>query len=205
MKALAYRWQCLQVGPLHGAKRQKKEDPEVVIKMADNERSPQSVQLDSPKLSELLDQGWSVLDQLENTQEPLASVGVQERLQRAIRDLESASRRVAQLELFSRNEELEEVCTSELKYLLLPALLGALSLKQTSRDRRLDILNTARAYFVDYLQRCKNYNVSKFHMPKSCEECEEEQPLPSAPVSVDLHTQCLHLSSTRAQFSRSQV
>lgn len=139
------------------------------------------MELDSPRLAELYEQGRSALEQLDSTQEPLASVGVQERVQRSIRGLESASRRVAQLELFSRNEELEEVCTSELKYLLLPALLGALTLKQTSRERRLDIVQTARAYFMDYLQRCKNYNVSQFHIPKSREECEEEHPPPSAP------------------------
>lgn len=157
--------------------------------MADREVSlqsaqPPSIETNPPKLSELFDQGWGALEELENTHEPLASIGVQERLQRAIRSLESASRRVAQLELFSRNEELEEVCTSELKYLLLPALLGALTLKQTSRERRLEIVQTARAYFLDYLQRCKNYSVSKFHMPKACEESEEEHPVLSAPPGL---------------------
>uniref|UniRef100_A0A3B3ZEX1 Uncharacterized protein n=1 Tax=Periophthalmus magnuspinnatus TaxID=409849 RepID=A0A3B3ZEX1_9GOBI len=131
--------------------------------MADCEASAESLQAsraeqDSLKLSELFERGWSALDELDSTQDPLSSHGIQDRVQRAIRGLETASRRVAQLELFSRNEELEEVCTSELKYLLLPALLGALTLKQTSRERRLEILQTARNYFVDYLQRCKNYN-----------------------------------------------
>uniref|UniRef100_A0A3B3ZET3 Uncharacterized protein n=1 Tax=Periophthalmus magnuspinnatus TaxID=409849 RepID=A0A3B3ZET3_9GOBI len=145
--------------------------------MADCEASAESLQAsraeqDSLKLSELFERGWSALDELDSTQDPLSSHGIQDRVQRAIRGLETASRRVAQLELFSRNEELEEVCTSELKYLLLPALLGALTLKQTSRERRLEILQTARNYFVDYLQRCKNYNVSQFNIPKCFGESE---------------------------------
>ncbi|XP_055015276.1 immunoglobulin-binding protein 1 isoform X2 [Boleophthalmus pectinirostris] len=152
--------------------------------MAECESSAESAQPsaepDSLKLSELFERSWRALDELDSTQEPLASHAVQERVQRAIRGLESASRRVAQLELFSRNEELEEVCTSELKYLLLPALLGGLTLKQTSRERRLEILQTARAYFVDYLQRCKNYDVSQFNMPRSCVEAEAESAHPTA-------------------------
>uniref|UniRef100_A0A8C6SKA4 Immunoglobulin (CD79A) binding protein 1 n=1 Tax=Neogobius melanostomus TaxID=47308 RepID=A0A8C6SKA4_9GOBI len=166
---------------LYNRKGQKEKTPGSHVKMADGDASPRCTQSsspepDPPKLSDLFDQGWSALERLESTQEPQASVGVQERLQRTIRALESASRRVAQLELFSRNEELEEVCTSEIKYLLLPALLGALTLKQTSRERRLDTVQTARDYFMDYLQRCKNYNVSQFRMPQSCEESEEERP-----------------------------
>lgn len=144
--------------------------------MADSDVSPlSSTEPEPPKLSELFEQGWSALERLESTQEPLASVGVQERLQRDIQGLETASRRVAQLQLFSRNEDLEEVCTAELKYLLLPALLGALTLKKTSRDKRLDIVQTARAYFLDYLQRCKDFNVSQFHMPQPRDEEEQEE------------------------------
>ncbi|KAM4622007.1 immunoglobulin-binding protein 1 isoform 2-T2 [Polymixia lowei] len=74
---------------------------------------------------------------------------------------------VAQLDLFSRNEELEEMATADMKYLLLPALLGALTMKQTTRDKRLDIVQAARVYFHDFLRRCKEYNVSDFKLPKS--------------------------------------
>ncbi|XP_072291774.1 immunoglobulin-binding protein 1 [Eucyclogobius newberryi] len=140
-----------------------------------------STEPDSVKLSEQFERGWSALEELDKTQEPMGSHSVQERVQRAVRSLESASMRVAQLELFSRNEELEEVCTAELRYLLLPALLGALTLKQTSRERRLEILQTARVYFVDYLQRCKNYNIFQFNMPKTCEETEAESTSSFAP------------------------
>lgn len=67
----------------------------------------------------------------------------------------------------SRNEELEEVATADLKFLLLPALLGALTMKQVNLARRLEQVHIARVYFVDFLKRCKEYNISKFELPKT--------------------------------------
>lgn len=129
----------------------------------------QSVDLnaDPPKLSEMLDRGWKTFEEVDSTNEPLGSNSVQVRVKRAINLLEEASRMVAQLELFSRNEELEEIATADLKYLLLPALLGALIMKQTTRDKRLEMVQRARAHFVDFLRRCKEYNVSQFELPDS--------------------------------------
>ncbi|KAL9967173.1 hypothetical protein ACROYT_G025349 [Oculina patagonica] len=66
---------------------------------------------------------------------------------------------VNSLALFSSNEELSEVPTSELRFLLLPAFLGDLFLKQMGSDR-MTTLNIAKIYFVDYLKRCKNYGVT---------------------------------------------
>ena len=57
------------------------------------------------------------------------------------------------------------------RYLLLPALLGDLTLQQDTGER-LDLLHRARVYFVDYLQRCKDYSITeevsvhKFHAVK---------------------------------------
>lgn len=123
-----------------------------------------------PKLSELLDRGWKIFEEVDITNEPLGSNSIQVRVKRAISMLEEASRMAAQLDLFSRNEELEETATADLKYLLLPALLGALSMKLTSRDKRLEIVQTARAYFMDYLRRCKDYNIAAFEVPTSAHE-----------------------------------
>ncbi|XP_017296366.1 immunoglobulin-binding protein 1 [Kryptolebias marmoratus] len=119
------------------------------------------------KLSELLERGWKIFEDVDSTNEPLGSTAVQANVKRGINVLEEASRMVAQLDLFSRNEELEEIATADLKYLLLPALLGALHMKQTSREKRLNIVQTARTYFMDFLKRCKEYGVSQFELPKS--------------------------------------
>ncbi|XP_023273555.1 immunoglobulin-binding protein 1 [Seriola lalandi dorsalis] len=120
-----------------------------------------------PKLSDLLDRGWKTFEEVDSTNEALGSTSVQVRVKRSIGMLEEASRMAAQLDLFSRNEELEEIATADLKYLLLPALLGALTMKKTSRDKRLEIVQTARAYFMDFLRRCREYNMSQFELPAS--------------------------------------
>ncbi|KAI1902677.1 hypothetical protein AGOR_G00018480 [Albula goreensis] len=76
---------------------------------------------------------------------------------------------VAQLDLFSRNEELEEIATADLKYLMLPALLGGLTMKQVNMAKRLEQVQRARVYFLDFLKRCKDYNIMKFELPKTKE------------------------------------
>lgn len=130
---------------------------------------PLNSDAEPPKLSDLLDRGWKIYEEVDRTNEPLGSSSIQVRVKRGLSMLEEASTMVAKLDLFSRNEELEEIATADLKYLLLPALLGALTMKQTSRDKRLEIVQTARAYFMDFLRRCKEYNItsSQFELPKS--------------------------------------
>lgn len=72
---------------------------------------------------------------------------------------------VTQLDLFSTNEDLEEISSADLRFLLLPALLGALTLRQTDLSRRLQHLEAARTYFLDFLKRCHRYKVSDFTLP----------------------------------------
>lgn len=153
----------------------RKRKPEIFDKMAERDDSGGVAQLVNPdtepqKLSDLLDRGWKIFEEVDSTNEPLGSNSIQVRVQRGICMLEAASRMAAQLDLFSRNEELEEVATADLKYLLLPALLGALTMKQTSREKRLEFVQTSRAYFMDFLRRCKEYHISQFELPKSTSE-----------------------------------
>ncbi|XP_061899675.1 immunoglobulin-binding protein 1 [Entelurus aequoreus] len=133
-------------------------------------RQDQNSDTETPKLSDLFDRGWKTFVEIDNTNDPLACNSVQVRVKRAINMLEETSRMAAQLDLFSPNEELDEVATADLKYLLCPALLGALTMKQTGRDKRLEIVRAARVYFMDFLKRCKEYNVSQFHLPESVNE-----------------------------------
>ncbi|XP_071363015.1 immunoglobulin-binding protein 1 [Trachinotus anak] len=133
-------------------------------------RQTPSSDTEPPKLSDLLDRGWKTFEEVDGTDEALGSNSVQVKVKRGIGMLEDASRMAAQLDLFSRNEELEEIATADLKYLLLPALLGALTMKQTSREKRLEVVQTARAYFMDFLRRCKEYNISQFELPASTGE-----------------------------------
>ena len=76
---------------------------------------------------------------------------------------------------------------------MLPALLGALTMKQVNLAKRLEQVQMARVYFLDFLKRCKEYNISSFKMPESSEAAdgtpEEDGRLPAAPLQqADLFT-----------------
>uniref|UniRef100_UPI0037E75513 immunoglobulin-binding protein 1 n=1 Tax=Semicossyphus pulcher TaxID=241346 RepID=UPI0037E75513 len=129
-------------------------------------REPVHSESNPPKLSELLDGGWKIYEEVESSNDPPGSSSVQLRVRRGLIMLQEAARMVEQLDLFSRNEDLEEVSTADLKYLLLPALLGALTMKQIGRDQRLQTVRTARDHFMDFLIRCKEYNITRFELPK---------------------------------------
>lgn len=62
--------------------------------------------------------------------------------------------------MFSRNESLEEISSANIRYLLLPALLGRLSLQiAADASGRLEVVLLAEAYFKDFLRRCRDYGV----------------------------------------------
>ncbi|CDQ87792.1 unnamed protein product [Oncorhynchus mykiss] len=141
------------------------------------------------KLSDLLDRGWKLYEEVDTTNDPIAATHIQVKIKRGITQLEVATRMVAQLDLFSRNEDLEEVATTDLKYLMLPAFLGALTLKQVNLAKRLDHVQIARCYFLDFLKRCKEYNISKFELPKTIEnssDIPEEESANGPPKPPDL-------------------
>lgn len=75
--------------------------------------------------------------------------------------LEKATRLVSVADMFSENETVEEISTNNIQYLLLPALLGSLSLKLTTGERK-DIVSCAEVYFKDFLRRCNAYSLSNY-------------------------------------------
>ncbi|KAL0583673.1 Immunoglobulin-binding protein 1 [Plecturocebus cupreus] len=56
---------------------------------------------------------------------------------------EKAAEMLKQLDLFSRNEDLEEIASTNLKYLLVPAFQGAITMKQVNPREHLDHLQRA--------------------------------------------------------------
>ncbi|XP_034036888.1 immunoglobulin-binding protein 1 [Thalassophryne amazonica] len=141
------------------------------------------------KLAELLDRGCKLFEEVESTQDAADCSSVQVKVRRGIHLLEEASRMVKELQLFSGNEDLEEIATSDLKFLLLPALLGALTVKLSGQSGRSEKLQTARTYYMDFLKRCQDYKISQFELPKSAGEEPEDQNssvLQSGPGSSDL-------------------
>lgn len=67
-------------------------------------------------------------------------------IKQAITKFEKATNLVSLSGMFSQNEVLEELPTETLQYLLLPALLGTLSLKLCGQPRK-DVINVAEIYF----------------------------------------------------------
>ncbi|KAF3909429.1 hypothetical protein AA313_de0202193 [Arthrobotrys entomopaga] len=63
------------------------------------------------------------------------------------------------LSLFSTNETLEDVATSELRYFLADTQRGDLLLKQHDRATRLSILHTARDAYRSFLSLCDSYGL----------------------------------------------
>lgn len=49
--------------------------------------------------------------------------------------------------------------------MLLPALLGALTLKQVDLSRRREHLEGAREHFLRFLKLCRNYGLGSFQLP----------------------------------------
>lgn len=74
----------------------------------------------------------------------------------------------------SENEDLEEIASADLKYLLLPALLGAMTVKQVDLSKRLEHLESARAHFWSFLKLCKSYGLGSFHLPPATSPPAEE-------------------------------
>lgn len=119
-------------------------------------------------LKDVFEQGFLLHCQIEDSDEPSSSEAFQEKVTTAVDQFVRATEMVNSLGLFSTNEELAEVPTSELRFLLLPAFLGDLFLRQMSPDR-LTILNISKVYFVDYLKRCKNYGVTDIDLSRYTE------------------------------------
>ena len=126
------------------------------------------------KLSDLLNRGWKTFEEVDTTNEPIGSNHIQVKIRRGITALEDVTRMVSELQLFSRNELLEDLATADLRYLMPPALLGALTLRLTDRDGRVDTVTAARDHFTAFLRRCKEYQVADFKMPKAPQEADEE-------------------------------
>lgn len=61
---------------------------------------------DAPKLSDLLDRGWKLYEEVDTTNEPSSSNAVQVKVKRGIMQLEEATRMVNQLDIFRLEEQI---------------------------------------------------------------------------------------------------
>ncbi|XP_064318874.1 immunoglobulin-binding protein 1 isoform X2 [Phalacrocorax carbo] len=151
-----------------------------------------------PRLAELLAAGRRLWEEVETGAEPSSGApAVQDKVRQGLDALHRAAAMVAQLDLFSENEELEEIASADLKYLPLPALLGALTLKQVDLSRRLEHLESARAHFWRFLKLCSSYGLGSFHLPPASPPQEEDAGSPSLGGPAAAQTSLVAMASSR--------
>jgi len=120
------------------------------------------------RLSGLFDAAHEAVLEIETSDAASHDAGLQRRIGSAIKDLEWATLAASRLDLFSANEEVEELPTSSLKFFLLPAYLGRLTNKKAvnagsgggaATSARRIIVDMTVVYLEDFLTRLSNYGV----------------------------------------------
>ncbi|XP_011305884.1 immunoglobulin-binding protein 1 [Fopius arisanus] len=117
-------------------------------------------------LSSLFDTALELFNSLEKTDEATNTPEVQVQVKRCMKMLEDATNLVSMADMFSANEDFDEIPTENVKYFLLPALLGSLSTKLCDRAHRLHYVNVSEVYFYDFLERVKAYGITDVEIPK---------------------------------------
>ncbi|XP_054711567.1 immunoglobulin-binding protein 1-like [Uloborus diversus] len=123
-------------------------------------------------LGKYFDSCLKLCDLVESCDLPTGDSEFQDAVATCIKSLEKCTLMVNELNLFSSNETIEEIQTSSLKYLLLPALLGSLKLKIQNKEmaKNLENIKIAETYFHDFLHRCKNYEICRISFLDKCQE-----------------------------------
>lgn len=97
---------------------------------------------------------------IDTTDDPLSSTNVQKKVKETIKSLEELTTHLNELSVFSSNEVIDEVATSNIRFLLVPALLGYLTSKRiVPIDERFSLLEQCEIYYKDYLKRLREYSV----------------------------------------------
>uniref|UniRef100_A0A2K6ULI8 Immunoglobulin binding protein 1 n=1 Tax=Saimiri boliviensis boliviensis TaxID=39432 RepID=A0A2K6ULI8_SAIBB len=122
------------------------------------------------QLPRLFETSKQLLDEVEVATEPAGSRIVQEKVFKGLDLLEKAAEMLSQLDLFSQNEDLEEIASTDLKY-----LFGT-----SNPSKCLDHLQQAREYFISYLTQCHCYHVAESELPKAKNNSAENHPANSS-------------------------
>lgn len=148
-------------------------------------------------LSELFDKAFEMFNDINKSTEPTDSIKLQSDIRRTMKMLEDATRLVSIIDLFSENENFEEMATENIKYFLLPALLGTLATKICNRDNHMHIVNVAEIYFVDFLKRVKAYGLTDIEVPEIKSEPEKETTSGKARTNTELIAEMVNRRNTK--------
>ncbi|XP_046847025.1 immunoglobulin-binding protein 1-like [Xenia sp. Carnegie-2017] len=117
-------------------------------------------ELNELNLKETFQHAFNTFKMIERNDMPGNPTEIQDSICESIDCFRKAIEMINDLVLFSNNEELDEVSTTNLRYLLVPALLGELYLKLRF-DNRLEVVMMSKVYFLNFLERCKMYHLIK--------------------------------------------
>lgn len=133
-----------------------------------NDKDAEIVADDEVNLSEFFNAAHMAVLEIERSDAASSDAGFQRRIAEAARQLEWATVSASRLDLFSSNEEIEELPTSSLKFLLLPVYLGRLMNKKSvdaassassggPAAARKKLVDMVVVYFEDFLTRLGDY------------------------------------------------
>nr|XP_027193759.1 immunoglobulin-binding protein 1-like isoform X2 [Dermatophagoides pteronyssinus] len=127
----------------------------------------------------------------------------QEKVADAIERLETMTKNINTLAIFSANEKMDEIQTEHLKYLLIPALLADFTLKNQHQDR-IQILEMAQIYFKDFIQRLNDYEFCDVKLKNATENDDEEESETKSLASDNTNQVELLLQQAKARDSKIQ-
>lgn len=142
---------------------------------------------ESKTVSQLFDLAWSKQNHLQSSSIDTTTDDYASELLHTIRLLESIEKRLQSLELFSDNEQIEELSTNNIRFLLLPAFLAWLhQTKRSKPSQRLVNVQHACDYYGKFLQTTRNYGLHQFSIPKppTNNECEQTEIMSSRDVDM---------------------
>ncbi|XP_059150330.1 immunoglobulin-binding protein 1-like [Physella acuta] len=152
-------------------------------------------------LPECYDRVFNLHQILEKTEESMASDKIQGQLRDGIIVTERAIQMVNDLDLFSRNEDIDEVSTNELKYMLLSAFLGYFICLNTHLPRPQAVAK-AKLCYTDFLRLMKSYNVIEHDIHGTVLEEESDSLVPASysRTRQDLNAMSAHRNNKIQRF-----
>lgn len=158
-------------------------------------------------LPELYNSIVKIQEYVEVAEESTASDSIQCRLKDGIEKTERAINMVNELSLFSSNEDIEEVQTAEIKYMMMSAYMGFFSCLNIHLPRKEAVTKTMMCY-KDFLRLCKLYGVVDYNINLAVEEEEDEDIENIRPVlqrRQDVHAMSAQRNSKIERFKEKKV
>lgn len=148
-------------------------------------------------LSEIFNKGFEIFNCINQTKESTSSPKVQSDIKMAMQIFEEATKLVSLVDMFSTNENIEEIPTENIKYFLLPALLGSLTTKICGAEDRMRIVDVAEIYFIDYIKRLVSYGLTNIKVPETSRIEKEETTVERHKSNAEMITEMVNIRNTK--------